>query len=140
MKKTSFALIIIILVASCSKKFPEFSSLDESLKNNPDSLQMIIDDVLESGIFDRNIHFFSGGDSGWLDPIRDSIDNKSLDLKTVEENIKTISKAIGYNTSLIEMGVNPNWFSDQNLELGEYLADLNILRKYYSLIDSLKRK
>jgi len=36
------------------------------------------------------------------------------------------------------MGVNPDYFKDQNIEIGDYLKDLKKVSRYLKVIDSLK--
>jgi hypothetical protein len=130
--------ILILLIIAFSVQYawykrtdlPPISELDENIKSNPKSLDSLLSLSLNDGLFDRHIHWFSGGDSGWLDPVRDKVDSNKLDIIFCDEQLEILTKTIGYNDTLINMGVNPDWFKAQNKELSWYLERLKRTREY----------
>lgn len=139
MKHILLILISFTLLISCSKpNLPALSSLPPTVQSNPDSLNTIVKSALKKGLFRRNIHFASGGDSGWLDPIRDAIEADTLNHKFAKEQIVILDSLLKLNDTLIVMGVNPDYFKDQNIEIGDYLKDLKKVRRYLKVIDSVK--
>jgi hypothetical protein len=135
----SIIFISLTLLTSCSKpNLSALSSLPPAVQSNSDSLNTIVKSALKSGLFRRNIHFASGGDSGWLDPIRDAIEADTLNHKFASEQIVILDSLLKLNDTLIVMGVNPDYFKDQNIEIGDYLKDLKKVRRYLRVVDSLK--
>ncbi|MBN1970996.1 MAG: hypothetical protein JW870_16630 [Candidatus Delongbacteria bacterium] len=138
MKFIYFSIILVLLI-SCSK--PELSSvyeLDKSLSSNQDSLKTYITSIMRDGLFRRNIHFASGGDSGWLDYVRDAVEADTMNLRFIDEQIVILDSLLVLNQMLINMKVNPDYFRDQNEEVGDYLDDLKEVRKYFWVMDSLR--
>ena len=139
MKQLKFIFLIIFLVTlSCKKEFPELSSLEEHVRNDPEGLQKIVNETLESGIFDHKIHFASGGDLGLLDDFRNNIQNENITLDIIQENIHLLAQFIGNNVYLTISNINPGFHSKVNEDLKGYINDLITLKKYYTRIDSLK--
>lgn len=132
-------VLTFILLTSCSKpNLPALSSLPPAVQSNPDSLNSLVRSATKNGLFRRNIHFASGGDSGWLDPVRDAIEADTLNYKFANEQIVILDSLLKLNDTLIGMGVNPDYFKDQNIEIGDYLMDLKKVRRYLKVIDSVK--
>jgi len=132
-------LFSIIALTSCSKpNLPALAELPPTVQTNPDSLYSLVKSATQNGLFSRNIHFASGGDSGWLDPVRDAIEADTLNYKFANEQIVILDSLLKLNDTLIVMGVNPDYFKDQNIEIGDYLKDLTKVSRYLKVIDSLK--
>jgi len=133
------SMVMVLFLLSCTKpNLPELSELPVNVQNNPDSLNSILKSTFKCGLFRRNIHFASGGDSGWLDPIRIAIKADTLNLPFVNEQVVILDSLLKLNDTLIVMGVNPDYFKDQNTEIGDYLKDLKKVKRYLQVIDSLK--
>jgi len=132
-------VIFSVLITSCSKpNLPTLTELSPAVQTNPDSLNSLVKSATQNGLFRRNIHFASGGDSGWLDPVRDAIEADTLNYKFANEQIVILDSLLKLNDTLIVMGVNPDYFKDQNIEIGDYLKDLKKVSRYLKVIDSLK--
>ncbi len=139
--KNLLLLLGLLLVISCSsKELPTVRELDQKFKINATSLENFLWKELDAGLFDRKIHFATGGDSGWLDPTRKLIKSHKLNAQNASVEIAKLKRAIKLNNNLIALEMNPVYFKEQNAELAQYLKELEKVKEYFLLIKELKDK